>query len=147
MARFIYRMQSILDIKVKLEEQAKTEFAAARLRLDEEEEKLQILMDRKLGYEEQGRILRRDSLKVMEIMENKEAISRMEEFILFQTKMVTQAQEELEEARIRLQEAMKESKTQEKLREKAFDEFIHEENAKEAKEIDELTSYTHSRKG
>lgn len=147
MARFIYRMQSILDIKVKLEEQAKTEFAAAKLRLDEEEEKLQILTDRKLGYEEQGRILRRDSLKVMEIMENKEAISRMEEFILFQTKMVTQAQEELEEARIRLQEAMKESKTQEKLREKAFDEFIHEENAKEAKEIDELTSYTHSRKG
>ena len=42
--------------------------------------------------------------------------------------------------------AMQESKTQEKLKEKAFEEFIHEENAREAKEVDELTSYTHGRK-
>ncbi len=146
MAKFIYRMQSILEIKLKLEEQAKTEFAAAKMHLDEEEEKLRILMDRKAGYEEQGRQLRKDNLKVREIRENKEAINRMEEFILFQAKMVTQAKERLENARIRLQEAMQESKTHEKLREKAFEVFVHEENAKEAKEIDELTSYTHSRK-
>jgi len=146
MAKFIYRMQSILEIKVKLEEQAKTEFAAAKMRLDEEEEKLRILTDRKADYEEQGRILRKDSLKVMEIMENKEAINRMEEFILFQQKSVMRAQEQLENARMRLQEAMQESKTHERLREKAFEVFVHEENAKEAKEVDELTSYTHSRK-
>lgn len=146
MAKFIYRMQSILEIKVKLEEQAKTEFAAAKMRLDEEEEKLRILTDRKADYEEQGRILRKDSLKVMEIMENREAINRMEEFILFQQKRVMQAQEQLENARMRLQEAMQESKTHERLREKAFEVFVHEENAKEAKEVDELTSYTHSRK-
>ena len=36
MARFIYRMQSILNIKEKMEEQARMEFAAARMRLDEE---------------------------------------------------------------------------------------------------------------
>ena len=41
MARFIYRMQSILDIKEKLEEQARMEFATAKVRLNEEEEKLQ----------------------------------------------------------------------------------------------------------
>ncbi|MDO4302819.1 MAG: flagellar export protein FliJ [Bacillota bacterium] len=146
MAKFIYRMQSILEIKVKLEEQAKTEFASAKMHLDEEEEKLRILTDRKADYEEQGRILRKDSLKVMEIMENKEAINRMEEFILFQQKRVIQAQEQLEDARMRLQEAMQESKTHERLREKAFEVFVHEENAKEAKEVDELTSYTHSRK-
>ena len=52
MARFIYRMQSILDIKTKMEEQAKMEFASARMHLDEEEEKLQILKDRKTAYEE-----------------------------------------------------------------------------------------------
>ena len=42
-----------------------------------------------------------------------------------------------------LQLAMQESKTQQRLREKAFEEFLHEENVKEAKEIDELVSYTH----
>lgn len=146
MAKFIYRMQSILDIKIKMEDQAKTEFATAKMHLDEEEEKLQYLKDRKAGYENRGRELRRDSLKVFEILENRDAIDRMEEFILVQMGNVAKARKQLDEARERLKEAMQESKTHEKLREKAFDEFLHEENAREAKEVDELTSYTHSRK-
>ena len=146
MAKFIYRMQSILEIKLKMEDQARTEFATAKMHLDEEEEKLQYLKDRKAGYEQLGRELRKDGLKVFEIIENKEAIDRMEEFILLQMENVRRAEQQLEEARLRLQEAMQESKTQEKLREKAFDEFVHEENAREAKEVDELTSYTHSRR-
>ena len=146
MARFIYRMQSILDIKTKMEEQAKMEFAAARMRLDEEEEKQRVLEERKNAYEEKGRMLRRDSLKVPEIMENQDAIARMDEFIALQQKNVEKAQQLLEEARVSLQMAMQESKTQEKLKEKAFEEFIHEENVREAKEVDELTSYTHGRK-
>lgn len=146
MARFIYRMQSILDIKEKMEEQAKMEFAAARMHLDEEEEKLQSLYGRKAAYEDAGRELRRDSLKVLEILENREAITRMEEFIDIQQQRVKLAEEKLEDARYKLQIARQESKTQEKLKEKAFDEFIQEENAREAKEVDELTSYTHGRK-
>ena len=146
MARFIYRMQSILDIKTKMEEQAKMEFAAARMRLDEEEEKQRVLEERKNAYEEKGRALLRDSLKVLEIMENQDAMARMDEFIALQQKNVEKAQQQLEEARVSLQMAMQESKTQEKLKEKAFEEFIHEENVREAKEVDELTSYTHGRK-
>lgn len=146
MAKFIYRMQSILEIKLKMEDQARTEFATAKMHLDEEEERLQYLKDRKTGYEQRGRELRKDGLKVFEILENKEAIDRMEEFILLQMENVRIAERQLDEARLRLQEAMQESKTHEKLREKAFDEFVHEENAREAKEVDELTSYTHSRR-
>ena len=41
MAKFIYRMQNILDIKYKLEETEKQNFAAALQRLRNEEEKLQ----------------------------------------------------------------------------------------------------------
>ena len=48
MAKFIYRMQSILDIKQKLEEQAKNEFAKARLQLTLEEDKLQKLKEEKM---------------------------------------------------------------------------------------------------
>lgn len=146
MAKFVYRMQSILDIKVKMVEQARMEFAAARMHLDEEEEKLKILKERKAAYEEKGRTLRKDNLKVMEILENRDDIARMDEFIELQNIRVKRARQQLEEARIKLQIAMQESKTQEKLKEKAFEEFMKEENAKEAKEVDELTSYTHGRK-
>ena len=40
-----------------------------------------------------------------------------------------------------LQSAMQERKTQEKLYENAFAEFMQEENAREGREVDELTSY------
>lgn len=146
MSKFVYRMQSILEVKKKLEEQARNDFAAARVRLTEEEEKLQILLDRKEAYEQKGRELRESALNVMEIIENKEAILRMDEFAAQQRLAVKRAEDLLEEARVALQNAMQESKTQEKLREKAFEAFVKEENAKEAKEIDELVSYTYGKK-
>ena len=79
-------------------------------------------------------------------MENRTAILRMEEYIELQKQEAERAQEVLEQARERLKEAMQESKTQQKLREKAFEQFVKDENAREAKEVDELTSYTHSKK-
>lgn len=43
MAKFIYRMQNILNIKYKLEESAKQEYAEARQALAAEEQKLDAL--------------------------------------------------------------------------------------------------------
>ena len=146
MAKFKYRMQSILEIKKKLEEQAKNEFAAARAALNEEEEKLEQLNKRKEAYEEEGRALREDTLNIMDIIENKEALLRMDEFIAEQQLNVKRAEDRMEEARLALQTAMQESKTQEKLREKAFEQFMKEENARESREIDELVSYTYGTK-
>ena len=146
MAKFRYRMQSILDIKKKLEEHAKNEFAAARAALNEEEDKLEQLKKRKEAYEDEGRALRENTLNIMDIIENKEALLRMDEFIADQQLNVKRAQDRMEEARLALQAAMQESKTQEKLREKAFEQFVKEENKRESKEIDELVSYTYGRK-
>lgn len=146
MAKFRYRMQSILEIKKKLEEQAKNEFAAARAALNEEEDKLEQLKKRKEAYEDEGRALRENTLNIMDIIENKEALLRMDEFIADQQLNVKRAQDRMEEVRLALQTAMRESKTQEKLREKAFEQFVKEENVKESKEIDELVSYTYGRK-
>lgn len=146
MAKFRYRMQSILEIKKKLEEQAKNEFAAARAALNEEEDKLEQLKKRKEAYEDVGRALRENTLNIMDIIENREALLRMDEFIADQQLNVKRAQDRMEEVRLALQTAMQESKTQEKLREKAFEQFVKEENARESKEIDELVSYTYGRK-
>lgn len=146
MAKFKYRMQSILEVKKKLEEQAKNEFAAASAALNEEEEKLEQLKKRKEAYEEEGRALREDTLNIMDIIENKEALLRMDEFIADQQLNVKRAEDRMEEARLALQTAMQESKTQDKLREKAFEQFMKDENARESKEIDELVSYTYGRK-
>mgnify|MGYP007096989975 FL=1 len=49
MAKFVYRMQNILNLKLKLEEQAKIAFSTANAKLREEEKKLsQIKKERQL---------------------------------------------------------------------------------------------------
>ncbi|EOS32429.1 MAG: flagellar export protein FliJ [Kineothrix sp.] len=146
MAKFIYRMQNILNLKLKLEEQQKMEFAAARKRLDEEEDKLHLLFRRKEGYEEEGRRLREDNLNVQDILDNRNALLQMDDYIAFQRIQVSKAEAKLEEERQKLQEAVQERKIQEKLRENAFEVFIREENARESKEVDELVSYTYGQK-
>lgn len=146
MAKFKYRLQNILNIKLKMENQAKQEFSAARMQLDEEEEKLEALIARKNGYEERARELLSGILNIREIEDNKNAIITMEGYVAAQRAEVDKAARRLEQARMRMTEAMQERKTQETLREKAFEEFLQEENRAESKAIDELTSYTYGQK-
>ncbi len=146
MAKFKYRLQNILNIKLKMEDQAKQEFSAAKIQLDEEEEKLEALIARKNGYEEKARELLSGVLNVREIEDNKNAIITMEGYVAAQRFEVDKAARRLEQARVRMTEAMQERKTQETLREKAFEAFLQEENRAESKAIDELTSYTYGQK-
>ena len=59
---------------------------------------------------------------------------------------ISKATREVEIARRRLDEVMKERKTHEKLREKAFEEFKKELLAEESKETDQLVSFTYHKK-
>lgn len=146
MARFRYSMQSILNIKLKMETQAKQEFSAARAALDEEEERLQGLYDRKAGYEEEATALLTGRLNIRDIEENKMAVLCMDNYIADQQVRVEKAEQALEQARERLTEVMMERKTHETLKEKAFQQFLMDEKRQEGKEIDELTSYTYGQK-
>ena len=146
MAKFRYRMQSVLDIKMKLESQAKQEFAAAKRALDEEREKKELLLQRKAGYEKEAQELLTGTLHVQEITDNKSAILKMDEYIALQDKSIEQAEERLETARGRLQGVMQERKMHEKLKEHAFEEFLLDEKKQEGKEVDELTSYTYGQR-
>lgn len=146
MARFRYSMQSILNIKLKMETQAKQEFSAARAALDEEEERLQALFARKAGYEEEAGELLAGILNLRAIEENKMAMVCMDNYIAEQRVQVAKAERDLERARERLTEVMMERKTHETLKEKAFQQFLMDEKRQEGKEIDELTSYTYGQK-
>lgn len=146
MAKFVYRMQSLLDIQYQLESQAKVELGRAQRRLDQEEEKLQILIDRKAAYLEEGRMMRSDRLHIMDLRDNRNAMLIMDDMIETQRGQVVRAQKNVEEARRKMQEVMQQRKMHEKLREKALAEYIREENAAEHKAVDELTSYTYGQR-
>lgn len=147
MAKFAYRMQSILNIQYQLENQAKMELGRAQMRLMEEEEKLQELIRRKEAYLEEGRRMRSASLSVNDLRDNRNAMLIMDGMIEEQRNQVALAEQVVEAARRKLQEIMQERKMHEKLKEKAFEQFMREENAAEGKAVDELTSYTYGQRG
>lgn len=144
MAKFAYNMQSILNIKYKLESQEKIAYANAQAELRKEEEKLDGYRDRRRYYENKMRTQMRDSLDVRSLYESNQGIEIMKQAIKDQKKEVATAQKKVDKAQERLNEAMKERKTHEKLRENAFEEFVREVNAGESKEIDELVSYNYA---
>lgn len=146
MAKFIYRMQSILQIKEKLEMQAKIEFAAAQGKVAEEEAKLAALIERKEHYLFEGKQLREQKLQMQDLRENEHAIKRMQEYIEKEIEILRIAEKIRDAAKEKLVISMQEKKIQEILRETAFEEFKQIENAKESKEIDELVTYTYSKK-
>ena len=147
MAKFRYRMQNILDIKEKMENQAKTAYGMANAKLAAEQQKLQDILIRRAGYESKARELVSGSINVLEIRECRKAIDVLKSKQRSQMMNVHAAERDVELARKQLNEAMVERKTHEKLKEKAFEEFKQELLHEESKEIDELVSYTYHDNG
>lgn len=141
MAKFVYRMQNILDIKSKMEVQARNSFAIARNKLTEEENKLDGLFIKKNNFENSYRNSLSGPIDLKEINQCKLAIEYTKNQIKKQLIEVKVAGKNLEMAQLRLNEVMKERKIHEKLKEKSFDEFLKDLSDQEKKEIDELVSF------
>ena len=143
MKKFIYPLQNVLNLKEKIESQEKALFRTAMLELRTEREKLQVLEQRKDAYEEQLRENVSARLDLLTVKTNKEAVEIMKDKIKQQLGQVRKAERHLEVARNRLEEAMKERKTLEKLKEDAFEAYKKEYESEERKEVDELVSFRH----
>lgn len=141
MAKFSYRMQSILDIKYKMESQAKQNYVNARLKLENEQAELSSMYKKKKQLEHHYRKCATGIINVRTMTEAKYAIDYQKELIKNQLVEVKVAEKNFEMARMRLSEVMKDRKIHEKLKEKAFEQFLVEFNEQEKKEIDELTNY------
>ncbi|MDO5403259.1 MAG: flagellar export protein FliJ [Eubacteriales bacterium] len=147
MAKFIYRMQNILNIKERLETQAKTEFAQMTLALNKEEDIMRSLVSRMRAYEDEIRALSGKKINVNEMKRSNEAVRIIKEQIAGQAVRIKVAERNLNMARAKLGEAVQDRKIQEKLREKAFDDFKLQLNASEMKEVDEVVSFNYNNRG
>lgn len=141
MQKFRYGMQGILDLKYRLEDQAKGAFAAAKQRYEEELARLELLREERDSYEEGLRKMMLGELDFLEIQAMKNGILAKEEAIRTQTRTVQRAEHEMEAATDKLKALMVERKTHETLKEKAFENYLLEMAGEEKKETDELVSY------
>lgn len=143
MEKFIFTLQGVLEIKEKLEEQAKTYFGTALARLNAEEEKRDLIQARLNDYRGMLTSLMEDEIDLREIKRCEEAVTVITEQLDSQKMVVRRAEKQLELARNRLNTAMAERKTLDKLKEKQFDAYKKEYDREEQKQIDELVSYRH----
>ena len=103
-------------------------------------------MFHKKGYYQQELIECFSSkLDLVAIRKNENAIKVIQTNIEYQKILIKQAERQVDLARIQLTEAMKERKTHEKLREKAFEAFKSELLHEESKEVDELVSFKYGK--
>ena len=115
-----------------------------RHRLNEAEDVLNNLEQRKAEYFDTYRRLVSEKLELLEIEQCKEAIITMDEYIANQKQVIKIIEKELEAAIAKMNEAMQERKIHEKLRENQFEIFLQELNQEEMKEIDQLVSYQYN---
>ena len=95
----------------------------------------------KAGYEMKIKENAQGVVNVRSIHMYQDGVRGVDLAINDQMKAVKRAQREVDLARLHLNEAMKERKTQEILKEKAFNKFLEEMKAEENKVTDELISY------
>ena len=144
MTKFIYKMESILQIKYKMEDQAKTAYGNAHAKLIMEEKKLEELINKREYYKEKLTNLMQSNLKILDIKQCENDIEIVKYYIKLQQVEVKKVEQQLEAARIRLNNAMIERKTHENLKDKAFEAFMLEYEAEQRKEIDELVSFQYN---
>ena len=130
MAKFIYSMQNVLNIKERMETQAKTEYAQMLGALHDEEVKMHNIMSTLNSYKVQASQLSIGKLDIAKIRRCNEAIKITEDMAKNQAVMVKLAEKNVEASMKRLADAVKERKVQEKLKEKAFEQFLQELNAR-----------------
>ena len=143
MAKFLFKMESILSIKGKLENQAKAEYGLELAKLHEEERKLELLIDKKNNYQFRLTDAVQNELNIREIKRLEDCVEHVKYNMNLQKIVIQTQKQRVDMARKKLDNAMKERKTYEKLKEKAFEEFKIELEAQERKEIDELVSFRH----
>ncbi len=131
---------------MKLESQAKITYGIANQKYLDEQQKLQEIIIRRTGYEMALKECMTGKLDVKKVSHARADVNTMKTLMRRQMIEVHKAELELEDARRALNEVIKERKTHEKLKEKAFEQFMQELKAEESKEIDQLVSYTYNDK-
>ncbi len=146
MKGFKFKLQTLLDVKEKIEEQKKVELGKANQKLDIEKNKLETFIQNKQNAIIQQRKMASNMVNVKLYTEYGHYIKKLDISIEQQRKQVQIEEKNVEKAKENLIAIIKERKAYEKLREKKLEEFRRDLLSKEQKSADEIVTYKHSKK-
>ncbi len=141
MQKFGFRLESVLNLKTQIEDNAKNSLARAARELEFQKE---CLSDMEALKENSMNTLSSavdQGIPVYQVKNYNSFFSLMKNKISNQKVNVNNAQNDVDINREALVKAMQERKILEKLKEKKYEEFLKEQNKSEQLLIDELNSY------
>ncbi len=141
MKGFKFRLQSLLNVKEKFEQQAKIVFGEETAKLQEEKNKLINLYNSKEDVLQKQRENFSGTIDIFYFNEYRNYSMKLDQMIKKQIEAVQIQNMRTEEAKKRLADIMKERKTLEKLKEKEIEIFKKEVQLAEDKQVDELVTY------
>lgn len=141
MKGFKFRLQSLLDTRTKQLENAQLEFSRVQLKLNIENEKLNVIYV-KLNQTNQGlkTVISSYEVDPFTINNYKGYIAKLESDIMKQHKIISDIEVELEEKKQIVLDAMKAKKILEKLKEKGLKEFNEKIEKLTMAEIDDIAT-------
>lgn len=145
MAGFVFKLESFLKIKEKLEEKAKTEYGKAISKLEEEKNILKQFENKKFQTITDFKNSIEKNINPHQIKCINEFIVLIDKKIEKQKENVQTAYEFSEEKRKELINAMKDKKMFETLKEKEKENYMKEVLQKEQKIVDEIVSYKYNK--
>jgi len=142
MAKFIFKLEAVLNVKRQQEENIKNELGKAIQRLEAEKQKLERLeRNREEIIDEFNNKAKKTT--VHKLIEFNAYLSLLKSKISRQKERVNKAAMDVDKIREELVKAVQERKILEKLKEKKYDEYLIEQKKLEQKTNDEIVSYKH----
>lgn len=147
MKKYSFRLQTVLDIKANKLNEKLVELAQVQHILSQEEERLETLKTQKSNaYEELIQIYSLEkSLNIQEVCNYKGFLGKIEIEIKQQEDKIENVMFFVKQKQTEVNQALKEKKILEKLKEKEKIAYYQEFVKQEAKELDDLASTRHSR--
>lgn len=141
MPYFKFKLQSVLDLKVQMEDNFKNELSTAMRKLKSEKEVLDTLIDKKESYVYKFNDVATQGMLVDRLKGYTSFISFLDEEETRQKYRVNVAENNADKCREKLITAAKEKEMLQKLKEKELEQYMKEQLKKEAKLNDEIISF------
>ncbi len=144
MAKYVYRLQSLINVKEKLEEQKKNELAVQNNKLSKEKEILNDFYLELNSVLEEQEIKQATKINAFQVQQYISYIDKLKVEIEKQIEIVKVEEKKAEEIRLELLEFTKAKKSLEILKERDYENYLEEEKKAEQKIVDEIVSYKYN---
>lgn len=144
LAKFKFRLQRVLEVKEKVEDEKKNIYAEHRKQLEEENRRLERLVEDMEEAKSSKDSINSGSLRISQLSSYSDYMQGLHLMIDKQSVKVVDTEKEVESVRMQLLEATKERRILENLKLKSFEEYKYELKQEEDKMTDQFVSYSSS---